>query len=117
MAHYGFHFIIGGFAIIPVFQSFVLDHNLTLLGDSPNWDVGFMLPSAWIFPLQVAVVLMGFAASLYVIGRVSLQNTTNPQYAFRELLPWAITLALITIISLSIFNLPMEMRGALGFGI
>ena len=117
MAHYGFHFIIGGFAIIPVFQSFVLDHNLTLLGDSPNWDVGFMLPSTWIFPLQVAVVLMGFAASLYVIGRVSLQNTTNPQYAFRELLPWAITLVLITIISLSIFNLPMEMRGALGFGI
>jgi hypothetical protein len=116
MAHYGFHFIIGGFAIIPVFQSFVLDHNLTILGDSPNWDVGFMLPSSWIFPLQVAVVLIGFAVSLYVIGRVSLKDTTNPQYAFRELLPWAITLVLITIISLSIFNLPMEMRGALGFG-
>jgi len=37
IAHYGFHFLIGVFSIVPVFQTFLIDHGITLLGQSPNW--------------------------------------------------------------------------------
>jgi polyferredoxin len=113
LGHYGFHFITGGLTIIPVLQSFALDHGLEILGATPNWDVGFLLPLAWIFPLQVASVLVGFLAGLIVLARRSLRLIPQPVQALIALLPWALLLTMLTIASLSIFSLPMEMRGAL----
>lgn len=111
LAHYGFHFAIGGLTIVPVLQSFFLDHGLAWLGTSPSWELGFLLPMAWIFPLQVAVVLLGFLGSLYVLGKKSLREGCEPIAAFKELLPWAVIILLLAIVSLSLFNLPMAMRG------
>jgi hypothetical protein len=37
----------------------------------------------------------------------------QPVQALIALLPWALLLTMLTIASLSIFSLPMEMRGAL----
>ena len=113
LGHYGFHFITGGLTIIPVMQSFALDHGLEILGSAPNWNVGFLLPVEWIFPLQVACVLAGFLAGMLVLARRSLKLVTQPIQALVALLPWAVLLTLLTIASLSIFSLPMEMRGAL----
>jgi polyferredoxin len=113
LGHYGFHFITGGLTIIPVLQSFALDHGLTFLGATPDWNVGFMLPVAWIFPLQVISVLTGFTAGMIVLARRSLRLIPQPLQALAALLPWAVLLTLLTIASLSIFSLPMEMRGAL----
>jgi hypothetical protein len=112
LAHYGFHFAIGGMTIIPVMHNFTLDHNFLWFGSDVNWGVGFLLPEGLIFPLQVAIVLLGFVVSLIVLANRGMgqQHGTN---ALGELLPWAITLMVLTVISLSIFNLPMEMRGAL----
>jgi hypothetical protein len=113
LGHYGFHFITGGLTIIPVLQSFALDHGLSILGTTPNWDVGFLLPQAWIFPLQVLSLLGGFVGSMVVLARRSLRLVPQPLQALLALLPWAVLLSLLAMAGLSIFSLPMEMRGAL----
>lgn len=117
IAHYGFHLAIGGAAIIPVFQSFLLDHGITILGTQPNWALSFLLPQDWIFPLQVVSLLGGFIASLFILSKIALKRQAVPQTAFRELLPWAIVIVLMAIAALSIFNLPMEMRGTRMLGV
>jgi len=117
LAHYGFHLAIGGAAIIPVFQSFLLDHGITILGTQPNWALSFLLPQNWIFPLQVVSILVGFIVSLFVLSKIALKRRPDPQTAFRELLPWALIIVLMAIAALSIFNLPMEMRGTRMLGV
>jgi ferredoxin len=116
LAHYGFHFSIAGLTIVPVMQSFLLDHGLTWLGPQPAWGLSRVLPQTWIFPMQVIAVLGGFFVALYVLTRRALRPGTPPAVAFLELLPWAVVLMLITVASLSIFNLPMEMRGTFNIG-
>ncbi|NIM94323.1 MAG: FesM [Anaerolineales bacterium] len=110
-AHYTFHFIMGGLTILPVMQSFLLDHGIQWLGTDPMWDVGYLMPMDWIFPLQVTVIMIGFFLSLYALGRRALQIDGTPLEGLRLMLPWAVILVLLVVISLSIFNLPMEMRG------
>lgn len=117
LAHYGFHLAIGGASIVPVFQSFLLDHGITLLGMQPNWELSFLLPQDWIFPLQVIAILLGFAVSLVLSSKIALQRNSDPKTAFQQLLPWVLLITLITIAALSIFNLPMEMRGTRMLGI
>jgi hypothetical protein len=75
------------------------------------------MPQHWIFPLQVISILVGFAASLYAIGKTAMRRQADPAMAFRELLPWAVTIVLLAIAALSIFNLPMEMRGTRMLGL
>jgi ferredoxin len=116
LAHYGFHLAIGGAAIVPVFQSFLLDHGINLLGTQPNWALSFLLPQDWIFPLQVLSLLIGFASSLFVVSKIALNRHADPRAAFRELIPWALVIVLMAMAALSIFNLPMEMRGTRMFG-
>jgi ferredoxin len=113
-AHYGFHFFIGGLSIIPVFQTFL--SQIGIMGITPNWDLGFLLPMVYIFPFQVGAVLLGFFISLYVLGVKSHKNERSSRQALLVMLPWAIVLVLLTVAALSIFNLPMEMRGMIGGG-
>ncbi len=117
LAHYGFHLAIGGAAIIPVFQSFLLDHGIGFLGAQPDWRLSFLIPQGLIFPLQILALVGGFAGSLVVLGKIALKRHANPSQAFLELLPWAVLIVLMAIAALSIFNLPMEMRGTRMIGI
>ena len=116
LAHYSFHFVTGALAIIPVFQTFLNDHGLTFLGTEPNWQLGAILPGAWILPLQTIVVLAGFAASLFVGNRIGRRDLGSPPIAMRALLPWLVVLAGLAAASLATFNLPMEMRGTIFLG-
>ncbi len=117
LAHYGFHLAIGGAAIIPVFHAFMLDHGITLFGTQPNWSMSFLIPQSMIFPLQILALLGGFSLSLVTLGKIGLRRQPDPETAFREILPWAILIVLLAIAALSIFNLPMEMRGTRMIGI
>jgi ferredoxin len=116
LAHYGFHFAIGGLTIIPVAQTFLLDHGLAWLVRAPFWNLSFLLPQDWIFPLQVIAILIGFLAALLVAGWRALAAGLPPNRAFLQMLPWAICLAILAFAALSVFNLPMEMRGTLIMG-
>lgn len=111
LAHYGFHLAVGGLTIIPAMQSFLLRHGLTLMGGAPNWELSYLLPAIWIFPLQVVAVLGSFFVSLLVLARAALRQDIEPIHSLLELLPWAVLLLIIVLAALMIFNLPMEMRG------
>lgn len=112
LAHYAFHFITGATTLVPVLQSFLLAHGIAWLGE-PNWALGSLLPGDWILPLQTAVVLIGFAASLFVAQRIGQRDFESPPVAMRALLPWLIIWLGLAAAALATFNLPMEMRGAL----
>ena len=114
-AHYGFHFATGALALIPVFQTFLIDHGLTGLG-APNWRLGPILPGAWLLPLQTVIVLGGFAATLYVGQRIGRRDFGSPPQAMRALLPWLLVWLALAAAALATFNLPMEMRGTMLLG-
>jgi hypothetical protein len=111
LAHYGFHLAISGLTIIPALQSFLLRHGSALLGGGAQWELSYLLPASWIFPLQVVAVLGGFGISLSVLARAAMRREVEPIQSLLELLPWAALLMLIVLAALAIFNLPMEMRG------
>lgn len=111
-AHYGFHFATGALTIIPAFQTFLTDHGLNWLG-APNWQLGAILPGGWILPLQTLVVLAGFAGSLYVGTRIGRRDFGSPPAAMRAMLPWVVVFIGLAAAALVLFNLPMEMRGAM----
>ena len=113
LAHYGFHFIIGAATLLPVLQSFLQDHGLSWLGEQAHWSVGFLVPVEAILPLQVGSLMVGLLAGLAVLARQALRPGERPMTGLLQLLPWAILLTGLTVASLAVFNLPMEMRGAL----
>ncbi|RIK20185.1 MAG: FesM, partial [Anaerolineae bacterium] len=126
LAHYAFHFLTGALAIIPVLQTFLLDHGIlqtflldhgiAILGAEPNWRLGGIIPGDWILPLQTVMVLAGFAGSLYVGNRVGRRDLASRPVAARALLPWLILFAGMAVAGLATFNLPMEMRGTMLMG-
>ena len=99
--------------IVPVFQSFLLDHGITWLGTQPDWALGPVLPGGWLLPLQTLIVLGGFAGSLVVGQRIGRRDFDSPAAALLSLLPWVAVLLGLAIAALATFNLPMEMRGTI----
>ncbi len=113
-AHSFFHFAIGGLTIVPVLQSFLLDHGLRWLGTDPRWDLGYLLPPESVFPIQVIGLTLGYFGGLGVLAYQALRTDGRPMKALVQLLPWALILTALALASLGVFNLPMEMRGAFG---
>ena len=112
LAHYGFHFATGALSIIPVSQFFLQDHGLAL-GMAPNWSLAAILPGSWLLPLQSLFVLIGFGGSLIVAGKISQRTFTNPRQAMLSVLPWVFILIGLALAALTMFSLPMEMRGTI----
>jgi hypothetical protein len=108
LAHYIFHFATGALTIIPVVQSFLLDHNLPLAMTSPNWSLSAIMPTSWLLPIQFASVLVGFAGSMLVLGALA-RRAHATRWAT---LPWLILFLAMALAALYIFSLPMEMRGS-----
>ncbi len=117
LAHYGFHFATGALAIIPVTQTFLIDHQILLFGSEPAWQLGPILPGRWLLPLQIIIVAAGFGLSLYVANQIGRRDLgENRRAATLALLPWLALLAALALAAMATFNLPMEMRGSIFFG-
>ncbi len=111
-AHYGFHFLTGVLTIIPAFQSFLIDHGITLLGD-PNWTLSGVEDMQVIGLIQTIALLGGFVASMMVAQRIAMRLYRRDSVL--GLLPWALLFLLMIAAGMWLFNLPMEMRGTLQF--
>ena len=110
--HYTYHFATGALTILPVLQNFALDHGIALLGETPNWRLGAILPSTWILPLQMLAVAVGLVASLNVLNRTGRRDALSRS----ALLPWLLLLVLLAVAGVLLFTQPMEMRGSIQFG-
>ena len=111
-AHYGYHFLIGVLGIIPAFQNFLLDHGITLLGQ-PNWTLSGITDLSLIGLLQTLALLGGFTGSLFVAQRIAFRLYRRD--GMTGFLPWALLFAVMMLIGLWLFSLPMEMRGTILF--
>jgi len=112
IAHYGFHFLIGVFSIVPVFQTFLIDHGITLLGQSPNWALTGVDENITGLA-QMAALLGGTFGSFFVAQWIA--RRIYPKQQFAALLPWAFLILLMSYMAIQIFSQPMEMRGTLMF--
>ncbi|MBC8170985.1 MAG: hypothetical protein H7X77_04920, partial [Anaerolineae bacterium] len=114
IGHYGFHFLIGALSIIPVFQTFLIDHRITLLGKVPNWALASAVPDVGLIGMmQVVVLVGGFLWSMVIAQRTALRLYRRE--AVPGLLPWALVLLVLMLATIAIFSQPMEMRGTLLF--
>jgi ferredoxin len=109
LAHYSFHFLTGFWTFVPVVQSFVGDLAGTPLLGAPRWDLASLLPAAWLNPLEIGFLGLGWFGSLLVAYRLAEQDA--PQRTWRVLLPWAVLLALLLAAAIWLMGQPMEMRG------
>lgn len=120
-AHYWFHFSSGALAIVPVVQSFLLDHGVALPGvgfgtallNQPDWSLGAIMSQDAVFLLVLAAVAVGFLASLYSLSRTAVAEG-DTRVARRVMLPWLALWTALALAALLIFSLPMEMRGLIG---
>lgn len=111
-AHYGYHFLIGIFSIIPAFQNFVLDHGITVLG-TPNWSLTGITDLSVVGMIQTLALLGGFAGSLFVAQKIAFRLYRRD--SMPGLLPWALLLLGMMLAGMWLFSLPMEMRGTILF--
>ena len=109
-AHFaGFHFLTSALTLVPVVHNFLLDHGLAWLGQ-PNWALGPVLPMTWLDPLELIIVLVGFAASFHVVTTRARQAQPKPDSVTAQL-PWLALLIALAVAAMYILYLPMEMRG------
>jgi hypothetical protein len=109
-AHYGFHFLVGAFTIVPVVQTFLIDHGITLLG-MPDWTLGGLQNLEVVALIQIAMLMGGFGVSLLVAERTATRLYRRD--SFVGLMPWALVLLALTVSAFTIFTQPMEMRGTI----
>ena len=110
LAHYGgFHFLSSALALIPVFQNFLLDHNIPV--GQPDWSKGPVFPMTWLDPIELGLILIGFGASLYVLTL----RARRSKDGLAAQLPWTLLLLGLAVAMIIVFYLPMEMRGSAFF--
>jgi hypothetical protein len=114
LAHYAFHFLTGFWTFVPVVQSLVADViGWPLLG-SPRWGLGPVVPAAWLYPLELGILGLGWFGSLIVAWRRA--AVYRPERPFPVFLPWATLISLLAAFALWLMAQPMEMRGTFWVG-
>jgi ferredoxin len=114
LAHYLFHFLTGFWTFVPVVQSFVTDMAGTPLLGAPRWDLGPLLPAAWLYPLELGLLGLGWLGSLLVAYRLA--DREAERRAWAAFLPWAALLSLLFAAAIWLMGQPMEMRGTFLMG-
>jgi ferredoxin len=108
IAHYAFHFLTGFWTFVPVIQGALADLGWPVLG-TPRWDLGPLLPSTWLLPLEQIIMAVGWLISLLVAYRLASEDA--PERPWRAFLPWAGLTFLLLIAANWLMGQPMEMRG------
>jgi polyferredoxin len=103
IAHYLFHLLVAPLTIIPVFQEFI-----GLRGDWARFSVS--VDMGIIGLVQAVALLAGVLFSLMLAQRTALR--LYRRRGLPGLIPWALLLIGLALITLHILSLPMEMRGS-----
>jgi ferredoxin len=115
IAHYLFHFLTGGMAIVPAVQEYLADLGFPLPG-APAWTLGPMIPDSWLLPLELLFLELGLLVSLVVAYRLGERERGPGTPAIRAALPWGLLALALSLAGVWLLLQPMEMRGTLGVG-
>lgn len=110
VAHYGFHFLTGGLAIVPVTQNLLLDLGIAGFGE-PRWDMAALLPGYAIDVFKLVAMELGLLGSLFAGYLVGRRKYLSSRMARRALIPWAFLFFTLFALGVWLLSLPMEMRG------
>jgi len=111
VAHFVYHLLTGGSAIVPVIKRAARDVGISLLA-SPDWSsVGAMVPVDWLTSVQILLLGAGLLLTLYVCWRTAFGFTRHTRNAFGLLLPWAVFAIALYVTGVWIVLQPMQMRG------
>jgi len=111
-AHYLFHFLVGGLAIIPVSQEYLAFLGLSFAG-APSWAMGPMVPEPWLLPLELIFLEVGLLVSLVVAYRIAVREVGPGVRAYKAFAPWGLLALLLSVAGVWLLLQPMEMRGTL----
>jgi ferredoxin len=114
-AHYGFHFMTGGLAVVPVTQKLLSDLGVGVLGE-PRWDLGPLVPAGWLLPIELALLEAGLLGSLVLAFRIAVVHFGNMGRARVAFLPWMVLALLLFAAGVWLLLQPMEMRGTVRSG-
>jgi hypothetical protein len=67
------------------------------------------VPSAWLFPIELGLLGLGWWGSLLVAYRLA--EREHPERPWPAFAPWALLLSLILLAAVWLMAQPMEMRG------
>jgi cytochrome c oxidase assembly factor CtaG len=116
LAHYSFHFLASGDAVIPVIQRFAGDLGWAVLG-KPAWVRACCRPVAdWLPRLELLFLDMGLLVSLYSGYRIAQAQSNRASIALKVLAPWALLIVFLFTVGVWIVLQPMQMRGTLPAG-
>ncbi len=108
VAHFAFHFLTGILTIVPLTQSILAEWGWADLG-RPRWDLGPIVPTAWLFPIELGMLGLGWFGSLLVAYRLA--ESDQPRRLWRTWAPWALLITLVFVAAIWLMAQPMEMRG------
>ncbi|MFN8444942.1 MAG: hypothetical protein U0175_29420 [Caldilineaceae bacterium] len=114
IAHYLYHFVTGGMTILPVTQTFFANTLGVPLFGQPNWKLATLFtPGVTSIQMaQMVIIVVGLLGGVMVAMSAAQRAQKSRQRALLEVAPWLILLVVIAFTSISIFTLPMEMRGS-----
>jgi len=115
VAHYLYHFLVGGLAIIPATQEYLADLGLPFFG-APAWTLGPLLPESWLLPVELLFLELGLLVSLVVTFRIAQREVGNGTSAVKAALPWWTLSIALSVAGIWLLLQPMEMRGTLMAG-
>jgi hypothetical protein len=110
VAHYLFHFLTGGLALIPATQEYLADLGLPILG-TPAWTLGPLVPDSWLLPLELLFLELGLLVSWVVAYRIARREAEEGSPAAKAAVPWGALAALLSLAGVWLLLQPMEMRG------
>lgn len=111
-AHYLFHFLIGGWTLVPALQQYLEDLGVPAFG-TPSWALGAMIPEAWLLPVELLFLEGGWLLSLVVVYRIARREMGETAQAVRAAAPWWALASLLSAAGVWLLLQPMEMRGTL----
>ncbi|MBW3553284.1 MAG: FesM [Gemmatimonadetes bacterium] len=109
LAHYGFHFLAGGLAIVPVLQRAGGDAGLP--AGAPNWSLGGLVPDGLLLPIELVLLEAGLLGSIVLLHYISRSLYPDARAARRAFLPWAVLAVGLAAAGAWIMTRPMAMRG------
>jgi cytochrome c oxidase assembly factor CtaG len=111
LAHLVFHFLTGGYAVVPTAQRAAGDMGIGLLG-KPDWSLLSVVPSFdWLPSLQLLLLDLGFLLTLYTSWRIAQRYGLRGAGAFGSFVPWAGLAVGLYVVGIWIIFQPMQMRG------
>lgn len=111
LAHNVGHLFKESLGVVPAFQRAVNKYTSIDAGE-PNWQMGAMslIDASFLYWIQMVMFMGFYGFALYAGYRISLNNYSDENIAFRAFVPMAVLSFILMMVNVYLLNLPMAPR-------